>query len=292
MIIAVNGQFIQDKEAVISAYDHGFLYGIGLFETFRTYRGKPFLLEEHLHRLERAAEELWIDYRADSTRIRGLVERLLTANGLDDGYYRLSVSAGEEALGLPAGRYGKPQEVLYIKALPPPDERLYELGKSLQLLELPRNTPEGGVRTKSFHYMNNIMAKREMARYAWAEDCEGLFLTGAGHVAEGVVSNVFMIRGGICRTPSLDTGILPGITRAFVIDLAQRDGIQVEEGLYAWDELQAADELFMTTSIQEIVPVTGLYDRQGNRVTIGNGTAGPVTRRLLGAYRNACFQLG
>jgi len=288
MIIAVNGQLIEEGNAVISAYDHGFLYGIGFFETFRTYAGKPFMLDEHLSRLEQALQELWIDYHPDAGHIRRLVERLLVDNRLTDGYFRLSVSAGEEALGLPAGRYGKPAEILYVKALPAANEALYERGKQLQLLQLTRNTPEGAVRFKSFHYMNNILAKREMSGYPWAAGAEGLFLTADGHVAEGVVSNVFMVRGDVCMTPSIETGILPGITRSCILRLAEQKGFRTEEGFYTWDDLCHADECFVTNSIQEVVPITSIFDKQGAERIVGDGKPGPAARLLLNEYRALC----
>ncbi|MBW4838566.1 MAG: aminotransferase class IV, partial [Paenibacillaceae bacterium] len=162
-----------------------------------------------------------------------------------------------------------------------------------------RNTPEGEVRFKSLHYMNNVLAKRELARLqreaVWQSAAsvppEGLQLTAQRWLAEGIVSNVFFVRNGKCYTPNLETGILPGITRAVVLELTAEKGIPTEEGLYTWDELLDADEVFLTNSIQELVPVTELAvpGKQGGRELqrhrVGTGHIGPVTERLLGEYR-------
>jgi len=291
MYVGWNGTICKDSEAVISIYDHGFLYGIGLFETFRTYDGEPFLLEEHMARLQRGCQELRIAHEPvhEIVSTRQLLRELLEANGLKDGYIRYTVSAGDDILGLPAGDYAKPNIIIYVKPLPPFADELYVHGKPLQLLRTRRNSPEGEVRLKSLHYMNNILAKRELQQYeaARTSGAEGLMLDVRGYAAEGIVSNVFLIRDGICCTPALDTGILPGITRAFVLDLARRLGVTVEEGHYTWDDILHAEELFVTNSIQEIVPVTSLLDEQGNRFAIGGGTVGVVTSLLLRQYRSA-----
>lgn len=284
MIISVGGILMDDKEAVVSVYDHGFLYGLGLFETFRTYNKEPFLLPEHLRRLSEGCRELGIDYEPDYAHIQRLIDELLKANNLEDAYIRYSVSAGTDILGLPSGVYQNPTEIIYIKPLPPKDEKIYAQGKALQLLKLPRNTPEGLYRFKSFHYMNNILAKRELQQYAWATSAEGLMLTEEGYVAEGIVSNIFFIKDSACYTPSLDTGILPGITRAYVLQLAQQQQIPTQNGQYRWEDLMEADEVFLVNSIQEIVPITTLFTPSGQSHSIGNGVVGPITRQLSELY--------
>lgn len=288
MKLLVNGRIVEEQEAVISVFDHGFLYGMGLFETFRTYGGKPFLLEAHAQRLGGGCRELGIDWSPDPERMEREVAALLRENSLVDAYIRYTVSGGAEALGLPGGSYARPTVVVYIKPLPALPAELYERGRPLQLLRLRRNTPEGGIRLKSFHYMNNILAKRELGEYPWAAAAEGLLLSEQGHVAEGIVSNVFWIREGVCYTPAIETGILPGITRAHVMGLAREQGLKTAEGRYVWDELRSAEEVFLTNSIQEIVPVTTLFETDGEKRTVGDGRIGPGTGRLLGSYRKGC----
>ncbi|WP_249860647.1 aminodeoxychorismate lyase [Paenibacillus konkukensis] len=286
MNIYVNGSIIAEQEAVVSVYDHGFLYGMGLFETLRTYKGRPFLLGDHQERLLAGCRQLGIDYSPRPGEWEDLIRRLLESNGLENAYIRFTVTAGEDALGLPSGDYQSPHVIVYVKELPERNEDLYRRGKPLQLLQTARNTPEGSVRFKSLHYMNNILAKRELRQNARSAGAEGLQLDARGYLAEGIVSNLFFIRAGRLFTPSLDTGILPGITRAFVLRLAAELDLPVEEGLYRWPELVQADEAFVTNSIQEIVPVTTLYDLQRTELSLSGGQAGEWTRKLMGRYRS------
>lgn len=272
--IGFNGQIVEQGKAVISVLDHGFLYGLSLFETFRTYGGRPFLLSRHLERLAAGCRALGMAFPREATpaRVQRLVAGLLQANGLQDGYVRYTVTAGEDALGLPNGPYTTPNVVVYVKALPAPPQGAQH-GRALQLLRTPRNSPEGHVRFKSAHYMNNILAKRELGQYPSAAPlsgpgAEGLMLTAEGIIAEGIVSNMFFVRGGVLRTPAVETGILPGITRGMVLELAERIGIPIEEGLYTWDDLRQAEEVFITNSIQEIVPIHTLYNTEGSAFAV------------------------
>ncbi|MGG4142082.1 aminotransferase class IV [Paenibacillus algorifonticola] len=315
MKVAFNGDVMDAGQAVISIYDHGFLYGLGLFETFRTYGGRAYLLERHLRRLEAGCASLGIRYKTDQSTLEASIAELLHANELKDGYVRLTVTAGDGGLGLPMGDYEQPQELILMKPLPPYQAALYEHGRELRLLHTKRNTPEGEIRLKSLHYMNNIIAKRELAASNASPGAEGLMLSGAGLLTEGIVSNLFFTQDGVIRTPAVDTGILPGITRERVMELARAAGFQVEEGHYSWNQLLGADEIWLTGSVQELVPVTRLSGTDGTLVKVGkeagagsgvgygkarNGAmlepeaeagkagtvAGPITRQLLKAYRS------
>lgn len=148
-----------------------------------------------------------------------------------------------------------------------------------------RNTPEGDVRFKSLHYMNNIIAKRELVACGASTGAEGLMLSREGWLAEGIVSNLFFVEDGVVRTPSIATGILPGITRARVLELAREAGYLTEEGIFDWEHLLQADEIWMTNSIQELIPITRLTDVNGKSIAISGGEAGDVTRQLLALYR-------
>jgi len=292
MKIAVNGRLVDGEKAVVSVYDHGFLYGIGCFETFRTYDGAPFLISEHLERLREGCREMGIRLRPgllepDGRDLRPLIAALLEANGLKDAYFRLSVSAGIGELGLASGDCTDPTVVLYVKPLPPSDGDGEARGKPLQLLNLRRNSPEGPVRRKSFHFLNNWLAKRELALCTWLDDpgAEGLLLDGRGRLAEGIVSSLFFVRDGVLRTPALETGILPGITRKAVLALAGLRGIAAEEGLYGVGELVRAEEMFVTNSVRELVPIRAVYDPEGRILWESPDGAGPVTAALLDDYR-------
>ena len=283
MKVGRDGLVVDAKEAVISVFDHGFLYGMGLFETFRTYNGRPYLLQAHLDRLAAGCHELGIRFEWTADRVNRWLQEVLAANWLSEGYVRLTVTAGDAGLGLPADDYDEPHALLMVKSLPTLPPSLYEHGKELWRLALPRNTPEGGQRLKSLHYMNNILAKRELAASPATAGAEGLMLTREGYLAEGIVSNVFFRRGERLYTPALETGILPGITRERVMALATALGYPVEEGLYSWHDLARADEIWLTNSIQELVPVTSLASADG-RMVVSEGI-GPYTSQLLQAYR-------
>jgi len=287
MKVGYNGSVIPADEAVISVYDHGFLYGLGLFETMRTYGGEPFLLDRHYARLTEGCRELGIEWQMELGELRAWIGACMAANGLAEAYVRLTVSAGVGELGLQTAPYEAPNAILLVKPLPAPDERLYREGRELRLLRAPRNTPESAVRMKSLHYMNNVIAKRELAASGASPGAEGLMRTQDGWLAEGIVSNLFFVKDGVVRTPSLATGILPGVTRAAVLELADSLGMLTEEGLYAWEDLAAADEAWLTNSIQELVPVTRLSGVGGHGpIALSGGRAGEATTALIAAYRS------
>lgn len=286
MRIGMNGAVLEAGQAVIPVTDHGFLYGMGLFETFRTYGGEPHLLGRHLARLREGCSLLDIRWDMTEGELRKWLAACLEANGLRNAYVRLTVSAGDAGLGLPAGSYGQPVSLLMVKPLPPADERLYVEGRELRILRTPRNTPETPVRLKSLHYMNNVLAKRELAASGASPGAEGLLLTKEGRLAEGIVSNLFFVRSdGVVCTPHVDTGILPGVTRGRTLELAREMGMLTEEGFYTAADLLAAEEVWLTGSVQELVPVTRLTSADGATHTVGNGAAGPVHAALLRAYR-------
>lgn len=287
MKILVNGAVCDAHAASVSVQDHGFLYGVGLFETFRTYDGHSFLLEEHLQRLRAGCVHLGIAWKHTTADIEEQVQLLLAVNELSDAYIRLTVSAGEAALGMPEGPYESPVTIMHMKRLPLNGawQDPVQLGRSLQRLQLRRNTPEGQTRFKSLNFMNNVLAKRELQTYPWAEQAEGLLLTRDDYLAEGIVSNIFFIQDQRLYTPSVETGILPGVTRQFVLNLAAKCGLTCEEGLYTWVHLLQADEIFITNSIQEITPILQLFDERGEAKVVGENV-GKWTTRLIHAYRD------
>lgn len=275
MYVYINGQFIEQENAKISAFDHGFMYGLGLFETFRVYKGHPFLLDDHFQRLNDGLIELNIDWEIDRDRILTILSELLAKNNLTDkdAYIRWNVSAGVGSLGLQVDAYTEPTTIVYMKSVPE-QQRLAK--KRGVILETKRNNPEGNVRMKSHHFLNNVLGKREVGK---TNDCEGIFLNGYGHVAEGVVSNIFWVKDGIVYTPAVETGILDGITRRFILTLLEQENIPYEVGYYAKEELLAAKEAFVTNSIQEIVALTHVDDKALL------GLQGDVTQRLHFCYQ-------
>lgn len=251
MLCWMNGQYIEEKELKISPFDHGFLYGLGFFETFRTYEGKAVYLQEHMHRLIEALKEYRIAFPYTIQEIETIIHQLNAQDG-KEGYFRLNVSAGVHPIGLSPTEYAAPTVIIFRKELP---KMVRGLEKEAVWLKTPRNTPEQSVRHKSHHYGNNVKARLELLNLV---EYEGFFTDVRGVVAEGITSNIFWIKDGILYTPSVETGILPGITRRIVLELAARLNIQVREGHFLKWELEQAEECFITTSIQELIPISNI----------------------------------
>jgi len=276
MKVYVNGAVIPAEEATVSVWDHGFLYGMGLFETVRVYQGRLFLWPQHYARLAAGLMALRIRAVWSAEELAEAVLATVAANELQDAYVRLSITGGPEGVGLTGTGYERPSLFIFAKPVVPLSEP--PTPKRLQTLSIPRQTPEGQVRFKSHNFLNNALGKLEAGP---DPSVEGLFLTREGYLCEGVVSNLFWVRDGKLFTPSPETGLLDGVTRRFVLELAAAEQIACEEGLYGLEELLAADEAFVTNSVQEIVPAAEV---DGVRLPL---TDGPVTRRLRLAYRRA-----
>lgn len=250
MLCWMNGEFIQAEDLRISPFDHGFLYGAGFFETFRTYEGHVFLFQEHMNRLRAALNEYRISMPYTDEEIAEAIRSLDDQSDGRDGYFRLNVSAGVHDIGLAPSIYESPTIILFRKELAAAPKGTE---KKAVWLETERNLPESEVRHKSHNFLNNVRGRLELPSL---KDHEGLFLTGEGFVAEGVTSNVFWVKDGTLYTPSIETGILPGTTRAFVLELAAKLGMVVREGLFTKDEMELADEAFVTNAVQELVPLS------------------------------------
>jgi len=289
MIIYLNGHMMDSQKAVVSVYDHGFLYGLGFFETFRTYNGKVFLMEQHMERLSAACQYVGIEHQLTSNEVNQIVGELLKLNKLNDAYVRVTISAGNGELGLPTAPYKEPTVLILVKSLAHVDKDSWQRGKALQLLATRRNTPEGPHRFKSLHYMNNIIAKRELQSMGdkTRAGAEGLMLSQNDKLAEGIVSNLFFVHDSHIYTPHIDTGILPGITRQYVMELARKCGYSMVEGFYEWDMLWEASEIWMTNSVQELVPVTSLLGLHGEQRVVSDGEAGALCTELFSMYETA-----
>ena len=271
MFIYLNKEIVKLEDARISPLDHGFLYGVGLFETFRIYDGHPFLLDDHLVRLNEGLAELKIRYKLAREDVLKIVKDVLEANGLKDAYVRLNVSAGNGEIGLRTEEYYEPNTIVFMKPIP----HLLKEKEGL-IVTTVRNTPEGTTRLKSHHYLNSIYAKREVGE---KPQIEGLLLSKEGYLTEGVTSNLFWVKKGVIHTPSLETGILNGITRQFICSIASKLGISVQEGFYYVNDLESCEEAFITNSIQEIIPLNKV-----NSVPLP-GSNGEITRELQLIYK-------
>ncbi|QHZ44815.1 MULTISPECIES: aminodeoxychorismate lyase [Bacillus] len=276
MIIYMNGHYVKEEEARLSPFDHGFLYGIGVFETFRLYKGKPFLLEWHMERLQTALNELKIETALTESDVLSVLDKLLELNQPPNGNarIRLNISAGPGGSGLFPDSYKNPCIMVMMNPFDPasvPEE------KEGIILQVRRNTPEGPFRLKSHHFLNNLYGKRELGSDPGKE---GIFLTASGDVAEGIVSNLFWQKDGCVYTPSLKTGILDGVTRRYVLERLDSMGMKVRQGEYPLDHLLAAEEAWMTNSVQEIVPFRQIG------ATAFPGKDGSLTKKLQKVYTN------
>lgn len=275
----MNGSQQLADDLRISPYDHGFLYGLGFFETFRTYKGNVFLYAAHMNRLRLALAEYRITMPYTDADICQAIHSLYVANGNEDGYFRLNVSAGMHDIGLAPTSYERPTVLIFQKPLHLPPAHTEKDGVWLHTT---RAEPESATRHKSHQYANNVKGRLELPSL---QKLEGFFVTNEGFIAEGITSNLFWVKDGTLYTPSLETGILAGTTRAFVLTLANELGLLLEEGLFLPQELESAQEVFITNAIQELVPIRSV----GAITFLGN--QGPIYQRLHTAYQRAIGQM-
>ena len=276
--INVNGKLGDEKDLLLSPLDLGFVFGASVYETLRTYQGRPFLLERHLSRLRDSTASLEIPFDLSNEEIVGRLEETLAAASNPESYIRLIVSLGVGELDYRCGSTRRPTIVILVKPLPEMPLRLYQDGIRVAVVDVVRNHPKSvSPRIKSSSLLNNMFAMREA--YARGAE-EAVMLSYRGDVAEGSQTNVFLVQGRTVKTPSVEVGILAGITRELVLNLAREEGLETKECVIAPEELLRADEVFITSSTREVVPVVQVDETQ-----IGDGRPGPVALALLQAYR-------
>ncbi|MEM6692652.1 MAG: branched-chain-amino-acid transaminase [Planctomycetota bacterium] len=276
--IYINGKYFSREDAKISVYDHGLLYGDGVFEGMRIYGGKVFRLHDHLVRLYESAAAIALQLPLDIDTLSQHTNECVDRNGLEDGYIRLVVTRGSGALGLDPYRCQDPQVIIIADKISLYPQEYYDNGLELVTASTIRNHPAAlSPRIKSLNYLNNIMAKIEGLKAGCEET---LMLNLEGKVAECTGDNVFIVQSGVLKTPPIDAGILDGITRRTVIELASEAGITVEETNFTRHDIFIADECFLTGSAAEVVPVVKLDDR-----VIGGGRPGPITKQLNASFR-------
>jgi len=271
--VYINGTLYNKEDAKVSVYDHGLLYGDGVFEGMRSYNGKVFRLAEHIRRLYDSARAIWLEIPISQEQMADAVNQTLAANNLVDGYIRLVITRGAGTLGLDPNRTSDPQVIIIADKISLYPEEFYEKGLEIVTASTIRNHPAAlNPRIKSLNYLNNILAKIEGLK---AGCVEALMLNTKGEVAECTGDNIFIVRDGVVYTPSLDAGILGGITRDAVIELARASGRSVVECPMTRHDIYVADECFLTGTAAEVVPVVKIDNR-----AIGTGTPGPITRDL------------
>ena len=277
MQVFVNDRFVPKEEAVVSVFDHGFLYGDGVYETLRAYGGRIFMLRSHLDRLRRSGRLIGLN--VPERDWPSLLHEAMKVNHLEDAYLRITISRGEGEIGLDPALCRRPTVVVVAKPLPSYSPDLFRDGVSLAIVSVRRNVAAAlSPQIKSLNFLNNIMAKRE-ALHAGAFD--GLMLSADGRIAESTTSNIFFVKTGRLYTPSVACGILDGITREVIMSLAREHGISLEEGSYTPERLHQADECFLTNTTMEIMPV-----REIDRTPVGPGKPGELTAHLHRLFRS------
>ena len=278
MKIYINGRFVDQRAARISVFDHGLLYGDGVFEGIRAYGGRVFMLEEHVERLYHSARAIALRIPISRERMCEAVVETCRRNRIRNGYIRLLVTRGEGTLGLNPFLCKRAQVVIIAAGIRLYPEELYEKGLKLITVGTLRNVPEAiNPKIKSLNYLNNILAKIEALN---AGVMEGIMLNVQGYVAEATGDNVFVVKGRRIITPPAWCGALEGITRGVVMQLAPRMGIEAAEDVLTRYDLYNADEVFLTGTAAEIIGVVEIDDRR-----IGTGKPGRLTRRLAAAFR-------
>lgn len=277
--INVDGQTGTEDDRLLSPLDQGFLFGASVYETIRTYDGVPFVLERHLERLRASAESLGIDIDVSTETLTERLHATLEAAGNAESSIRIVISAGVGAIDYRTGSARKPTVVIIVRPLPEFPESLYREGAKAAFATI-MLAGKGNLspKIKSSNLLNNIMALRqahEKGAY------EALLLNARGEVCEGSMSNVFVVRSGTVATPPLSSGLVEGITREHVIELAQENGIELEEKTLTPEDLLGADEVFITASARQVVPIVRV-----DETTIGDGKPGHVTRKIMKSYQD------
>jgi len=283
--VYVNGVITPADEAVIPVYDHGFVYGEGVYETLRTYNRVPFLYEQHCRRLRASAGYLSLDVPFSDRELLDWTEKTMAAAGeLREAYIRILLTRGVGDLSYEPKATPTPSLVILVKPFDEPPARVFEQGIKISLVSILRNHP-GSVNPiiKSNNLLNNALAMQEALRRG-AE--EALMCNYRGELAECAMSNFFMVRDGVALTPKSEAGLLEGITREFIFEVGDDAGVPVEKATLRPADLASAQEAFITGSTRELSPVTRIDDRP-----IGDGKPGPITLRLLAAFRRRAHAL-
>ena len=284
MLIYIDGEFLPKAEAKVSVFDHGLLYGDGVFEGIRSYNGRVFKLDEHLERLYDSAKSIMLEVPISIETMKETVLETLRRNHLTEAYIRLIITRGVGDLGLDPDKCPKPSIIIIADKIVLYPQKFYEEGLEIVTASVRRNYAEAiNPRIKSLNYLNNILAKIE-GKQAGAE--EVLMLNAEGYVVECSGDNIFWIKNETLVTPPVHMGILEGVTRNSVINLAQDAGIHVEERVFTRHDLYIADECFLTGTAAEVIPVVKI-----DRRAIGDGHPGKITQRLISAFRqyaNSC----
>jgi branched-chain amino acid aminotransferase len=283
--VYVNGRIARAEDAAIPVYDHGFLYGEGVYETLRTYNKVPFLYDRHVRRLRASAGYLHLDVPfSDEGLAAWIADTMAAAGDMREAYIRVLLTRGVGELSYDVAATPVPSLVIIVKPLEDPPARILEEGIGVALVPILRNHP-GSVNPiiKSNNLLNNALAMQEANRRG-AE--EALMCNYRGELSECSQANFFIVRGNVAITPDTDAGLLEGLTRSFLFEMGQDVGVDVRSGTLYPKDLESADEAFITSTTRELSPVTRIDDR-----IVGSGRPGPVTLRLLAGYQRRAQML-
>ena len=283
--VYVNGKIAPADQAVVPVYDHGFVYGEGVYETLRTYNRVPFLYERHMKRLRQSAERLVLDVPFDDATLLQWIQQTIDAAGeLNDAYIRILLTRGVGDLNYDLRTTPKPSTVIIVKPFEAPPARVFNDGIRISLVDMLRNHPKSvNPIIKSNNLLNNALAMQAAYR-AGAE--EALMCNFRGELTECSQANFFLVRGGAALTPKSEAGLLEGVTRAFIFEIGREIGVPVREDTLLPKDLETADEMFITSTTRELSPVVKVDDR-----VVGSGRPGAITQKLLDAYRRKAQEL-
>lgn len=279
--VNVNGRITGAAEAVIPVFDHGFLYGEGVYETMRTHGGRPFLFDRHMRRLRRSAELMELPLPFSDEELRERIAATTAAAALPgEAYIRVLVTRGVGDLTYDVSATPTPSLVVIVKPHVPPPPEVYERGVAVVIVDIVRNHPRTvNPMIKSNNLMNSALAMQEAYRKG---AFEGVMRNYRGELTECTTSNLFVVKEGVVLTPPLEAGLLPGITREFLLEIGRQAGVDMRERALLDEDLILADEAFLTGTTRGIVPITTV-----NGHPVGTGTPGPLTRRLSDVFREA-----
>jgi len=274
--VYLNNKLIDADEAKVTIFDTGLLHGVGLFETLRCYRGKPYRLEDHIERMKASADKLGIIVDGGPEHYQKMIDKLLVENGLSDARVRITVTAGSARVGIYTDAQASPTTIVTCGPMQVNDQ-IYQVGVGTLLCDYRLSETDPVAKHKTTSYLPRLLALRNAQRINMAD---AIWFTNEGFLAGGSTGNIFLFKDDQLLTPSLDLPVVPGVTRKIVIEIAREIELPVVEGKFSLQDTLDAGEIFITNSTMEVVPVVAI-----ERHTVGDGSPGPVTRSLLQRYR-------
>lgn len=276
-LVYINGDLIPKEEAKVSVFDHGFLYGDGLFETMRAYQKKIFRLEHHLQRLFLSLEYLKFPIPFNFDSLKNAIYQTIESNRLEDAYIRLNITRGEGATVPDPTTCKTPNLIILTREYLTYSPALYQKGYKGKVVRVRPSPQMPTVTMKTLNFLNHIIAKMEAKDSGFDE---GIMINTEGFITEGTVSNIFILKGDLLSTPAKEVGLLPGITRQAILEIAEARQLKAEEGKLTLNQLLEADEAFLTNSLIEIMPLVEVDGRP-----IGKGIPGSLTQELMSSYK-------